>query len=315
MDQESINYLQVIVDEGGISNAAKRLNISQPALSSRIKKIEEYYGITILNANRRPATLTEEGRRYLEFASRQQQLEKSFRRYIQESKELKTGELRIGGTNLYTECLLPDAVKRFNEKYPGISIRIHNDIVPVLTGMTSKGELDLFITSSGKNSQGIVYEPLQDTRLYFCVPGNYPVNKELKKYAVSPDEMDGTADKGKRGFDLKELEDCPFILLDESQLMGRIMRSSFRKYKVSPANFLYTDQALTAYAMTKAGVGVSLMFDKILKQIYNGEDVVFYSPDDNDMLGEIRVAYAEQEYVPEVVREFINILRNEEKDS
>ena len=35
MDQDFINYVQIVLDEKGISNAAKRLNISQPALSAR----------------------------------------------------------------------------------------------------------------------------------------------------------------------------------------------------------------------------------------------------------------------------------------
>ncbi len=311
MDQDFINYVQIVLDEKGISNAAKRLNISQPALSARIKKIEEDFGITIFNKNRRPAALTDEGRRYLEFIGRTQQLEKSFRQYITDSKELRTGDLRIGGTHVYTQCILPRAVSLFSKKYPGINLKVVNASAPVMTGMTSKGELDLFITSSGKNSQGIIYESLIPTRLVLCVPGEYEINKELKDYAFTVEEMAVADDEliKKKSLDMKRLEDCPFILLEENQLMGRVMRDMFRKFSVGPENILHTDQAVTGYAMTGAGVGVSLMFDRTVREIYSGENVCFYTIDDDEMAGEIRVAYADQEYVPKVVTEFIKCIR------
>ncbi len=311
MDQEFVNYVQIVLDEKGISNAAKRLNISQPALSARIKKIEDDFGITIFNKNRRPAALTEEGRRYLEFVERTQQLEKGFRQYITDSKELKTGELKVGGTHLYTQCFLPKAVSLFNKKYPGISLKIVNASAPVMTGMTSKGELDMFITSSGKSSQGIIYESLMPTRLYLCVPASYEINEALKDKVFSIEEIT-TADEEmikEKSLDLKKLEECPFILLEETQLMGRVMRDMFRKFDVGPGNLLYTDQAVTGYSMTQAGVGVSLMFDKTIKEVYHGEAVCFYTIDDEEMLGEIRLAYADQEYIPGAIAEFIKCLR------
>ena len=308
MDSENINYLKIILEEGGISNAAKRLNISQPALSSRIKKIEEDYGITVLDKKKKPGILTEDGRKYLEFTEKKIQLEKSFKRYILDSKELKTGELKVGGTNLYTECLLPKAVKELNTLYPGISVKIVNASVPVLTGMTAKGELDLFISSSGKNSRGFIYENLMDTRLYICVPGEYEINRSLSEYAIAPEKFNDKR-KAVKSVPFEAFKDCPFILLDESQLMGDVMRKLFRKYKISPGNTHHTDQALTAYALTKAGAGISLMFDKIISRIHNGEDVRYYSVDDECMKGNVRIVYAEQEYMPAVVKIFIEILK------
>jgi DNA-binding transcriptional LysR family regulator len=307
MDQDHINYVQVVIDEGGISNAARKLNISQPALSARIRKIEEDFGIVVFDKNHRPALLTEDGRRYLEYVQRQQLLEKSFRQYISDSKNLRTGELRIGGTHLYTQCFLPGVIKRFIKLYPGISIKIVNASAPVLTAMVSKGELDLFITSPGKNSQGLRYEPLFDTRLYLCVPAEYEVNRELGKKAVRVDGFSGINLK-KCSIDPKQLEDYTFVLLEESQLMGGVMRTVFRKYGVCPQSFIYTDQAMTAYALTQAGLGISLMFDRTLSQVGDDSRVCYYTLDDELMTGEMRVAYADMEYPPLVVREFIKCM-------
>ncbi len=312
MDYNSTNYVQRILDEGSISDAAMSLGISQPALSAKIKKIESEYGITIFHKGKRPATITEEGRRYLEYTNRQINLDNAFRRYISDSRELHTGDIRIGGTNLYTQCIIPEAVKNFNQKYPGVNIKVINASVPTLTSMLSKGEVDVFISSSGKNSQGVIYEPLIPTKLLLCVPSSLnidtPVTKE-EKSRINPSIIINTL------HDLRSFEGLPFIMLDESQLMGRVMRDILRRYSIGSRNLLFTDQALTAYAMTKSGLGISLMFDRIVEMIHSDEKVEYYTLADPEMLGEIRVAYAEQEYTPLVIKEFIRYLRESISDA
>ena len=199
MELKFAGDVQVIVEEGSISDAARRLNISQPALSARVKKLEDSYGIRVFKRNRRPVTLTDEGRRYLEYATKVQDMDKEFRRTVAQTKELLTGELVVGGTHLYTRQFLPPAVKEFGQRYPGIEIRILNEKASVLTAMASKGKLDLFVTTMGKRAGGICYDPLFDIHMCFCVPREYPVNREFEA----------------EGFDVRKLEDYPFIMLDD----------------------------------------------------------------------------------------------------
>ena len=80
--------VRIVVEEGSISDAAKRLNISQPALSARIRKLEEQYGIRIFKRNRRPVTLTDEGKLYLDYMTRVQNMDKEFRRTVAQTEEL-----------------------------------------------------------------------------------------------------------------------------------------------------------------------------------------------------------------------------------
>ena len=95
MELKFAGDVQVIVEEGSISDAARRLNISQPALSARVKKLEDSYGIRVFKRNRRPVTLTDEGRRYLEYATKVQDMDKEFRRTVAQTKELLSGEERM----------------------------------------------------------------------------------------------------------------------------------------------------------------------------------------------------------------------------
>lgn len=294
MELKFADDVRIIVEEGSVSDAAKRLNISQPALSARIKKLEESYGIQVFKRNRRPATLTDEGRKYLDFATRVQEMDKEFRRTVAEAEELLTGDVVIGGTHLYTCRFLPAAVKAFSRRHPGINIRIVNEKAPVLTMMASKGEIDLFITNMVKRSAGICYESLFDVKMYFCVPREYPVNEDFQE----------------NGFDLKKLEDYPFIMLEKSQYMGSTLRKLFNRYKMSPVKTIATDQAITAYALSEAGVGISLMYESVNDgAIDNQQGPFLYTTDDDEMNGSIAVAYAEHAPLSPAARAFVEALK------
>lgn len=68
MTLQQLKYIVAIVDCGSISEAAKRLYISQPSLSSAVKEIEEEFGIEIFVRSPKGITLTNEGIEFLSYA-------------------------------------------------------------------------------------------------------------------------------------------------------------------------------------------------------------------------------------------------------
>ena len=294
MDLRSADDIRLVLEEGSISDAAKRLNISQPALSSRIRKIEESYGIQLFKRNRRPVVLTSEGKRYLEHIDRIQDLDKSFRQTVMATEKLLTGNLAIGGTHLYTCHFLPAIVKEYSSRFPGISIRIVNEKASVLTMMAAKGELDLFVTNMRSRAQGICYEALFPVKMLVCVPREYPVNEEFEE----------------GGFDFGKLEQYPFILLGKDQYMGSVMRRLFRRYRINPSGQILVDQAITAFALSEAGVGVSLVYDLSFDddRVASGS-CCYYEIDDPEMLVDLAVAYPASGSLSPAAKAFVGILK------
>lgn len=61
MDIRQLRYFLTIAEEGNITAAAKKLNISQPPLSKQLKLLEEELGVTLFNRTSRNLELTDAG--------------------------------------------------------------------------------------------------------------------------------------------------------------------------------------------------------------------------------------------------------------
>lgn len=95
-----MNYVYEVYKEQSFSKAAENLYISQPALSSMIKKIETKIGMPLFDRSTSPIQLTECGKKYIKTAEKIMDLENEFAYYVGNLQELKTGRLSVGGTIL-----------------------------------------------------------------------------------------------------------------------------------------------------------------------------------------------------------------------
>lgn len=123
MDLKDMMYFCTIVEEGQISKAAKRLNISQPPLSLRLKELEEEVGCSLISRSSGKWKVTKEGqllyRKSQEILSRIDGLAESIRHIGSEF----SGEVRIG---IGTHCIsyFKTIVPLLLERYPRISCRM-----------------------------------------------------------------------------------------------------------------------------------------------------------------------------------------------
>ena len=113
-EDSRINVFMAVCDEGSFTKAAKRLGISQPAVSQNISEIEKGVGARIFERNRNSVTLTDEGRLFKEFAEQilywYKTASESFR--SSSAERLARGErlrkdLRIGISDDYRCFLVP----------------------------------------------------------------------------------------------------------------------------------------------------------------------------------------------------------------
>lgn len=88
MNIKHVQYMLTVLQEGSITNAAKKLYISQPSLSQMIKLVENNLGTPIFNRNTEPITLTYAGQRYIDAGKQVLTINENLKKEIEEITQI-----------------------------------------------------------------------------------------------------------------------------------------------------------------------------------------------------------------------------------
>ncbi len=305
-------YILTIEEEKSFSKAAKKLGISQPALSAYVSKLEAKLGEALFDRTALPLKLTEVGRLYYEYVKNAQLLEQSFEQQLADQNNLATGSLVIGGANSFTIGYFPDTTAEFLNKYPGVNIRIVDARVPELAEMALDSKLDFFITGQGIDDSGLMLEPLLRERIFICLPKQWELNEALKEYRVPEEDIfDGSSlTKTYNDLPINLLKGYPFILLEEDLRVRNIAERLFELNDFVPRQAVVVGQIMTSLALTIAGDGICFISDYNIKQGNLKQIPAFYSFDKNLSVRELAVAYKKNRYMSRACREYIHMLRD-----
>ncbi len=118
-----LEILLAVHDQGGINGAARALYLTQPTVSTQMKKLSEAIGAPLYNVVQRRIIFTDEG---LELVRTAVEVLDSFARLDQSlsnMKELKSGTLRLAVVNT-SQYFIPHLLGPFCERYPGIDVQL-----------------------------------------------------------------------------------------------------------------------------------------------------------------------------------------------
>jgi DNA-binding transcriptional LysR family regulator len=139
---DQITAFLSVVRLGGVQKAARMLNLTQPAVTSRIKNLEESVSKVLFDRTSGGLRLTKDGELLLKYAERFEHLTELVERNVVDPEGVE-GYLRIGASETITQCWLPDFVTRLHHKFPKLELEIHVDISANLRTSLLDREIDL----------------------------------------------------------------------------------------------------------------------------------------------------------------------------
>ena len=298
-------YIRTIAEVRNLSLAAESLGISQPALSSFLKKLETELGAAIFDRSSQPLELTAEGKIYLDYLEQVTSLHRQMMQNISDINELRTGNITVGGASFFNTTLLPGPLSQFCESFPGIELEIVDGMVPDLVTMALNGSLDLFITPDKDRDDRFWYEELLEEKIFLCAPSgtSVPVKSEVTlQNGMSYKVIDG------EGF--RALSDNTFIMLKKNQDIGHRLYSLFEKYDCAPARTITAEQTLTTLSLSMAGIGVSMITESCIRNWDFGKAPELYFLEDALCQRKLCVAYPKHKYLSTAAKELIRTMKN-----
>lgn len=303
---KSKEYILAIVREGGFSRAAEKLYISQPSLSATVKRVEDRLSMPIFDRTTAPITLTEVGKEYVRRAMEIEEVERDFELYISDRTGLSVGEVRIGGSSLFSSSVLPRMIAGFNEKYPRVSVKIFENNTKDLMRDLAEGSLDIVIDNAVIKNENISSVCYTSEMILLAVPTRLTVNKEISELSFSAEDIKaGLHLNDARTVNIREFSSLPFILLHSENDTGKRAEKIFRKHRIAPQVLFRLDQQMTAYNVCASGMGITFISDTLVKTLTGREDVRYYRLSDSEIMRNIYLYQKKKSYHSIACRKFM----------
>jgi LysR family transcriptional regulator, regulator of the ytmI operon len=158
-----------VVEEGGFSNAAAKLNLSQSAISTQIAFLEGRVGLRLFDRSKRPPRLTEAGQTVLDFGKQVVNKTSDLERYVQELSSGTSGEVKIGAISGITTHLLLPIIRELLQNSPKLKISILTQSRSLLYEAVRQSAVDFAIVLSDRKPENLDVSVIRSERLCFCV--------------------------------------------------------------------------------------------------------------------------------------------------
>ena len=178
MDIEPLRYFAEVIRQGSFSVAARRLHISQPALSMRIGQLEEELGYLLIDRSARPLVPTHEGSEVLVRVREILQDLDALEDVAFEIGQEVRGELVLGIIPTISAYLVPLFIGKLLESHPGMELSVEEMVTEDIMEGLRWGDLDAGIVSTPLSVRGVHFTPLLYERFFLYVSEHHPLSGE-----------------------------------------------------------------------------------------------------------------------------------------
>lgn len=247
MTLRELEYLIALADHRHFGRAAEACHVSQPTLSTQIKKFEDELGAPLIERAARSMMLTPFGQDAVARARRILEEVGQMKRAALRCRNPETGSLKLGIFPTLGPYLLPQAVRRIRERFPELETLLVEEKSESLISRLREGKLDAAVLALPVDDDRLQTEFLFEERFLLAVPATHAL---ATRDELSLGELDG--------HDLMLLEEGHCLrdqALDVCRLAGARERSSFRATSLE-----------TLRQMVGADVGITLLPELAARQ-------------------------------------------------
>lgn len=297
-----MKYAYAVYQERSFTAAAKKLYISQPALSLTVRKLEEALGYPVFERSGKAVSLTPPGEKYIRAVEKILQIRADLEKELDDMRLLHTGRLSIGCSTVISTYVLPGVLKTFMEKYPNIQVELKVENSLVLGQLLESGGVDLVIDNTQIKREEFAYEPLFTEQILVAVPEGLTVNRALAHARLSREALAAKAFGDVPRVPVSAFAGEDFILLKPGNKMRYIADAIFREAELHPKVVFEFDRVDTAVSFTENGFGVSFVTDIAAGAC---RAACLYLPETEHSRREVYAMYKKNKYLPQAAKAFI----------
>ncbi|MGH8073292.1 MAG: LysR substrate-binding domain-containing protein [Lysobacter sp.] len=240
MNLRDLRYLLALADHKHFGRAAAASFVSQPTLSTQIRKLEEELGVSLVERAPRRVMLTPIGRDIAERARRVIAEVDQMAEVASRSQDPEAGTVRLGLFPTLAPYLLPHVLPAVRQRFPRLELLLVEEKTDQILARLRDGRLDAGVLALPLHDEQLHVEPLFDEPFLLAVPR-------------------GHAMAGQDSLDLRQLDDQHLLLLEEGHCLRDQALDVCRMSGADERDGFRATSLETLRQMVASGVGITLL--------------------------------------------------------
>ena len=170
MNLRDLRYLVALADHRHFGKAAAASFVSQPTLSTQIRKLEDELGVSLVERAPRRVMLTPVGLEVAERARRIVSDVEQLRELARRTRDPEAGSVRLGLFPTLGPYLLPHVVAGVRQRFPRLELLLVEEKTEALLRLLREGRLDCAILALPLHDEQLHVEPLFEEPFVLAVP-------------------------------------------------------------------------------------------------------------------------------------------------
>lgn len=302
MSLDKLEYILAVAEEQTLTRAAKKLYISQPALTNYINKLEDELGVKLFDRSVTPVHVTQAGALYIE---RMKRIRRESDSLISELKQMGGQQtvFKIGIGTCRGSHWLPHIIPEFCANHPDVSIQIYDKAEDFPEKIVLEGKLDLAIGTFNTNYPELRYEEITEENVYLAIPRDYPCVRHLKPREGTPQNPYHIA--------AGEIGTIPMLMPYPGSGFYRCATLLMEKSGMRPGRVVSYNNMNTAYQLAGKGVGGLFVTPVFFLQLYPQlqKNLAFCTLQDPPYAQRSMAVYRPDNSRIELVKEIVGLIR------
>lgn len=253
----SLYYVfHVVAEKGNISQAAKELFISQPAISKSIGRLEKNLNTILFKRNSRGVSLTPEGELLHNYTREAFQALQNGEETLARRQALGISQLRIGVSTTLCKYILLPYLQRFIQTYPHVRISIACQSTYQTLALLSENKIDIGLVGEFSSHEHFYFQPLQQIQDIFVSTDSYL--EHLKQRTGSEDYV----------------QTATFMMLDEKNITRQYVNHGFLEQGIELSNILEVSTMDLLIEFAKIGLGIACVIGNFVEEELKKKELI-----------------------------------------
>jgi len=288
MEWHQIQYFQTVAETEHFTRAAEILNISQPALSRAISKLEQELEVQLFDRNGRNIVLNKYGKMFLQRVERSIHEIELGKQEIQDMIHPNHGTISLSFLHSLGISFIPSILQMFLTKYPEVRFDLSQSGSNQVFEKLLTGECDLALLSYFQDDKELHWESLWSEELFLIVSANHAL--------ASKDEID-----------LVEIKHEPFIAFKNGYGLRTIVDQICSQADFTPNVTFEGEEIGTVAGLVEAKLGVSIVPDV---KVLDKNKIKLIRIRNPICRREIGLTWKKGRYLSPVTKKFIDFVKN-----